>query len=62
MDREFPQEIAIRTMEFLTKLYEDLMNKELMNETVEKDREFREEMETIEAFKEVVESEDLDIE
>lgn len=62
MDREFPQEIAIRTMEFLTKLYEDLMNKELMEETVEKDREFREEMETIEAFKEAVESEDLDIE
>ena len=32
MDREFPQEIAIRTMEFIRKMYDSLMNKELQEE------------------------------
>lgn len=62
MDMEFPQEIAIRTMEFLKKLYEGLMSEELKEETVEEDREFRETMETLDTLKEAIESEDLDME
>ncbi len=56
MDREFPQEIALRTMEFLKKLYEGLMSEELKEETVEKDREFRNTMEALDTVKEAIES------
>lgn len=56
MDRKFPQEIAIRTMEFLKKIYESLMNEELKEETVEKDRKFRDTMEALDTVKEAIES------
>lgn len=42
LSREFPQEIAIKTMEFLRGMYEELMNKELQEETPEEDAEFKE--------------------
>lgn len=42
LSREFPQEIAIKTMEFLHGMYEELMNKELQEETPEEDAEFKE--------------------
>lgn len=42
MDKDFPQEIAMKTMEFLRKTYEDLMNKELQDETPAEDAEFKE--------------------
>lgn len=41
MDREFPQEIAIRTIEFLRKMYDELMEKGLQEETPEEDAEFK---------------------
>jgi hypothetical protein len=58
MDREFPQEIAIRTMEFIRKMYEDLMNKELQEETPKEDAEFREATEALEGLKEGVDIEE----
>lgn len=58
MDREFPQEIAIRTMEFIRKMYDDLMNKELQEETPIEDAEFREATEALEALKESVDIEE----
>ena len=42
MDREFPQEIAVRTMEFLQKKCEELMSEELKEETPKEDAEFKE--------------------
>lgn len=42
MDKDFPQEIAIKTIEFLRKMYDDLMNKELQEETPKEDVEFKE--------------------
>lgn len=42
LDKDFPQEIAIKTIEFLRKMYEDLMNKELQDETPKEDAEFKE--------------------
>lgn len=42
MDKDFPQEIAIKTIEFLRKMYDDLMNKELQEETPKEDAEFKE--------------------
>lgn len=42
MDKDFPQEIAIKTMEFLRKMYEDLTSKELQEETPKEDAEFKE--------------------
>ena len=42
MDRDFPQEIAIKTMEFLRKMYDDLMSKELQEETSKEDAAFKE--------------------
>lgn len=42
LDKDFPQEIAMKTMEFLRKTYEDLMNKELQDETPKEDAEFKE--------------------
>jgi hypothetical protein len=41
MDREFPQEIAVRTMEFLQKKCEELMSEELKEETPKEDAEFK---------------------
>lgn len=41
MDKDFPQEIAIKTMEFLRKMYEELMEKELQEETPKEDAEFK---------------------
>ena len=42
LDRDFPQEIAIKTMEFLRKMYDELMNKELQEETPQEDADFKE--------------------
>lgn len=42
MDRDFPQEIAVRTMEFLQKKCEELMSEELKEETPKEDAEFKE--------------------
>lgn len=42
MDKDFPQEIALKTIEFLRKMYDDLMNKELQDETPKEDAEFKE--------------------
>ena len=42
LDRDFPQEIAIKTMEFLRKMYEELMDKELQEETPKEDEAFKE--------------------
>lgn len=42
MDKDFPQEIAIKTIEFLRNMYEGLMNKELQDETPKEDAEFKE--------------------
>lgn len=58
MDREFPQEIAIRTMEFIRKMYDDLMNKELQEETPKEDAAFREATEALEGLKESVDVEE----
>lgn len=41
MDKDFPQEIAIKTMEFLRKMYEEFMEKELQEETPKEDAEFK---------------------
>ena len=41
LSREFPQEIAIKTMEFLRGMYEELMSKELQEETPELDEQFK---------------------
>lgn len=58
MDREFPQEIAIRTMEFVRKMYDDLVNKELQEETPKEDSAFREATEALEQLKESIETEE----
>ena len=58
MDREFPQEIAIRTMEFIRKMYDSLMNKELQEETPKEDAAFREATEALEGLKESVDVEE----
>lgn len=42
LDKDFPQEIAIKTMEFLRKMFDDLTNKELQDETPKEDAEFKE--------------------
>lgn len=57
MYREFPQEIAIRTMEFLRKMYDDLMNKELQEETPKEDEAFKEAAMALEDLKENIENE-----
>lgn len=58
IDREFPQEIAIRTMEFIRKMYDSLMNKELQEETPKEDSAFREATEALEGLKESVDVEE----
>ena len=52
LDKDFPQEIAIKTIEFLRKMYEDLMNKELQDETPKEDAEFKEATLALEDLKE----------
>lgn len=42
MDRDFPQEIAIKTMIFIKKMFEDLMEQPLQEEEPQKDSSFRE--------------------
>jgi hypothetical protein len=57
MDREFPQEIAIRTMEFLRKMYEGLMSEELREETPKEDAEFKDATMAAEELKESLDDE-----
>lgn len=42
MDKDFPQEIAIKTMQFLQKMYEELMEEPLQEETPKEDEVFKE--------------------
>lgn len=55
MDKDFPQEIAIRTMQFLQKMYEDLMEEPLQDETPNADAEFKEATLAVEELKESME-------
>lgn len=57
MDKDFPQEIAIKTMEFLRKMYEELIDKELQEETPKEDAEFKEATLAIEELKESLDEE-----
>lgn len=57
MDKDFPQEIAIKTMQFLQKMYEDLMNKELQEETPKEDSEFKDATMALEELKESIDDE-----
>ena len=57
LDRDFPQEIAIKTMEFLRKMYEELMDKELQDETPKEDADFKEATLAIEDLKASLEEE-----
>lgn len=57
LDRDFPQEIAIKTMEFLRKMYDDLMSKELQEETPKEDAAFREATLALEDLKASLEEE-----
>lgn len=52
LDKDYPQEIALKTMEFLRKMYDDLMNKELQDETPKEDAEFKEATLALEDLKE----------
>lgn len=52
MDKNFPQEIAVKTMEFLRNMYKRLMNTELQEETVEEDNQFKEATLALESLKE----------
>ena len=58
MDRDFPQEIAIKTMEFLKKMYDELMEKPLQEETPHEDREFRDATLAINEFNESLKEEE----
>ena len=55
MDKDFPQEIAIKTMQFLQKMYEDLMEEPLQDETPTADAEFKEATLAVEELKESME-------
>jgi hypothetical protein len=57
MDKDFPQEIALKTMEFLRKMYDDLMNKELQEETPNEDSEFKDATMALEELKESLDDE-----
>jgi hypothetical protein len=52
LDKDFPQEIALKTIEFLRKMYDDLMNKELQEETPKEDADFKEATLALEDLKE----------
>lgn len=57
MDKDFPQEIAIKAMQFLQKMYEDLVNKELQEETPKEDAEFKDATMALEELKESIDDE-----
>lgn len=57
LDRDFPQEIAIKTMEFLRKMYDDLMSNELQEETPKEDAAFKEATLALEDLKASLEEE-----
>lgn len=42
MDREFPQEIALKTMALIQKMYEEAIEQPLQDEKIEEDTKFRE--------------------
>lgn len=54
MDKDFPQEIALKTIEFLRKMYDDLMNKDLQEETITEDEEFKQATLALEDLKKAV--------
>ena len=58
LDKDFPQEIAIRTMEFIRKMYEAAMEKPLQEEKPKEDAEFREATEALETLKEELSKEE----
>ena len=58
MDRDLPQEIAIRSMEFLQKMYEELMKQPLQEETPSEDASFRDATMALEGMKETPEDEE----
>jgi hypothetical protein len=57
MDRDFPQEIAIKTMEFLRKMYEELIEQPLQEETPKEDAVFKEATMALEELKESLDDE-----
>lgn len=57
MDRDFPQEIALKTMEFLRKMYEELMEQPLQEETPKEDAVFKEATMALEELKESLDDE-----
>lgn len=57
MDANFPQEIALKTMDFIKKMYEELMETPLQEETPTEDTEFRESKMALDALSEVFEEE-----
>lgn len=57
MDRDFPQEIAIKTMEFLRKMYEELMEKPLQEETPKEDANFKDATLALEELKDSLDNE-----
>lgn len=56
LDREFPQEIAIRVMEFIQNMYDTLMQKPLQEETPKEDEAFREMHEALGEIEESLET------
>lgn len=57
MDKDFPQEIAIQTITFIRNMYDNLMNNELQEETVEEDNQFREATLALENLKDIAKEE-----
>lgn len=57
MDRDFPQEIALKTMEFLRKMYEELMEQPLQDETPKEDAVFKDATMALEELKESLDDE-----
>lgn len=57
MDKDFPQEIAVKTMEFLRKMYEELMEQPLRDETPKEDAAFKDMVLSLEELKESLDEE-----
>ena len=57
MDRDFPQEIALKTMEFLRKMYEELIEQPLQEETPKEDAVFKDATMALEELKESLDDE-----
>lgn len=57
LDKDYPIEIATRTMEFIKKMYESLMNEPLQEETPKEDAEFKDASIAIAELKENIEQE-----